>query len=73
MSSPRSRVVQRWMRWFAGLGVAAVLVYMSYLSLQEGFSLSVPVIGGMLATIVLLMYGTTELAALIDAWRGGEE
>lgn len=59
-------------RLVAGLLAAAVLVYMSYLSLQDDFTLKVPVIIAMLSVIVLLMYGTKGLVNIIDAYRRNE-
>lgn len=68
MDVPRN--VYRRIRWGAGLAAAAVLVWMSYLSMQDGYSLQFPVIAGMLAVIVLLMYGVDELENVIESWRG---
>lgn len=52
------------------MATAIVLVYMSYLSMSEGYTLAWPVIIGMLATVVLLMYGSTELNTIVRSWRG---
>lgn len=57
-------------RWATGLVASAVLMYMAFLSLQEGVSLRTDVIVGLLALIIILLYGVDSLVDLIDAWRG---
>lgn len=44
-------------------------MYMSYLSLQEQFTLSTPAIVGMLALTTLLVYGTERMIDVIEAAR----
>lgn len=58
-------------RWLLGLVASGLLMYMSYLSLQEDFTLQTPVIAGMLALVVVLMFGAKTLEGLIDSWKGG--
>ena len=57
-------------QWTAGMAAASLLVYMSYLSMQEGFDLSLPVITGMLGLIILLLYGKDPLIRFLSVWRG---
>lgn len=57
-------------RTVAGLVAFGVLVYMSYLTGFEDFSLTWHIVFGMLAAIVLIMYGPEELGRLLDR-RGG--
>lgn len=64
--------IQRYGRWVAGLVASGVLVYMSYMSMKMNLALETPVILGMLALIVLLMFGVESLEKLIKTWRGGQ-
>lgn len=59
---------QATIRWTAGLATAMMLVYMSYLSMTEGYILQWPVLVGMIAVIILLMYGTTEMNRFLNAY-----
>lgn len=58
--------------WSVGIAASGLLVYMSYLSLQEGFTLHTPVIIGMLSLIVLLLYGKRPLLRLVGVWAGDD-
>lgn len=57
-------------RWVVGMVASGAMIYMSFRSMSAGFSLSPYVIAGMLALIVLLVYGVEPLEDLIDSWRG---
>lgn len=67
-----SKRIQKQIRWSAGLAASGMLVYMSFLSMSENYTLTLPVITGMLAVIVLLMYGTSELTSIIDSYHGND-
>ena len=58
-------------QWSAGISAAAVLVYMSILSLQVEYVLKWPVIVAMLSLIILLLYGASALEGIVDSWKGG--
>ena len=62
---------QRYIRWVACLVASLVLIYMSYISMRMNFTLETPVILGMIALIVLLMFGVESLERLIETWKGG--
>lgn len=65
--------VEYHIRWVAGLLSSGVLVYLSILSIQEGYSLESPVIIGLLTLVVVLMYGADALEDILDSWRGGSD
>lgn len=64
---------QETIQWIAGIMAATVLVYMSILSLQQDYILSWPALVGMLALIILLLYGAQTLESIIKAWRMGHK
>lgn len=61
--------IRNTIQWGAGMLSAAVLVYMSYMSMQQDFKLSTPVILGMLGLIILLIYGKEPLIRFVEAWK----
>lgn len=58
-------------RLAVGLTASGALIYLSYLSLKQHFTLDPAVIVGMLALITLMVYGVGGVETLIDSWRGG--
>lgn len=63
---------KRIIRLVVGLAASAMLIYLSFLSVRQGFTLDPAVIVGMLALITLMVYGADAVEDLLDAWRGGD-
>lgn len=57
-------------QFVAGLLASGFVLWALVRTAEEGFSLSTPVILAMLAVVILLLYGATELRELIETWRG---
>lgn len=71
MRDERAKRIQYYIRWSSGLIASGVLVYLSFLSIRDSFTLEPPVILGLLALIVILMYGADSLESMIESWKGG--
>lgn len=57
-------------QWLAGIAAVIVLVWMSVLSLEADYVLEWHVLIGMLAVIIILLYGVEALENIIETWRG---
>lgn len=57
-------------QWLAGITAVLVLVWMSVLSLEADYVLEWHVLIGMLAVIIILLYGVEALENIIETWRG---
>ena len=69
MGKERDRRIQYYIRWTSGLLASGVLVYLSFLSVRQNYTLETPVILGLLALITILLYGADALEGIIEAWR----
>jgi len=69
MIDDETESIQYQVRWVGGLVASGVLVYLSVLSVREDFTLEPQVIVGLLALIIILMYGAESLEAIIKSWR----
>lgn len=58
------------LRWVAGTVASGVLMHMMLLSIEQDVRLHTEYILGMLALIVILLYGPEALANIIESWRG---
>lgn len=58
-----------YVRLSLGLVAAIVLIALSVFSVYRGITLAVPVIGGLLIVIVILIYGAGTLVEVIDSWK----